>query len=547
MKLKKIIDGVKKRVTGHQIKIFILILSLVGIILIQFFENNLLQERQGSSPRAQSSVICSTQGGCGGKCNIQQNNGCGYGGCRFWEYCADFSDNGIDNYSCWDTTANGTIEPNWSLACGYERANASPPRSVEPTRGPTQPGQIYPTNNPFLPTNSPTPQISSQPQPSPSGSSCTWGSAIYPHGFCSITSTDVGFYTNMKVFLYCDKSNANASSLGWVQERTGTTCPRYSHDLVRNTACMANNVAVNSAYPCCSGYSENGICKLKTGTAPQATSTPTPSSTLLTPTLTLNPSLSVTLTPTGIVGLSPTATPRQPSLTSSPVPTTPQANSPTPTSIPTQTPRPTSTSIPTATPTRQPTQTPIPSASPTPTLSPCTVGLVNPQDERVITNTSEVISFTPCPETNNEWYLMTITELVSNKTNRIKILGLSHYVYAYTADDLYTQSVGAKFFTNGQKYQWQVAQCVNADCTASIGNRFSGVRYFYWKSKSGELPSSTPIVSPKRFATATLIPIQTTVSTNSPTPSLSLPPTITNTPVPQTPFTQVSLDGNKGV
>ncbi len=56
-----------------------------------------------SSPQNQNTAeksICSVATGCGGACNSNFNQGCGYGGCREWEDCV--------NNTCIDTTNLGT-------------------------------------------------------------------------------------------------------------------------------------------------------------------------------------------------------------------------------------------------------------------------------------------------------------------------------------------------------------------------------------------------------------------------------------------------------
>lgn len=53
-----------------------------------------------TSPSSASQGVCSVATGCGGACNSNLNQGCGYGGCRAWEDCV--------NNTCIDTTNLGT-------------------------------------------------------------------------------------------------------------------------------------------------------------------------------------------------------------------------------------------------------------------------------------------------------------------------------------------------------------------------------------------------------------------------------------------------------
>lgn len=82
------------------------------------------------SSRAQM-TSCTIPGGCGGNCDPNQNMGCGYGGCRSWEYCADENRDSI--YSCYDTTNLGSNQPDYSRACGHDRANQIYPSITVPT------------------------------------------------------------------------------------------------------------------------------------------------------------------------------------------------------------------------------------------------------------------------------------------------------------------------------------------------------------------------------------------------------------------------------
>lgn len=95
-------------------------------------------------------VKCNNPQGCGGNCNPNQNTGCGYGGCRFWEYCADENRDGI--YSCYDTTDNGKRQPDFNRACGYEKTNQQNPSNVPATPTSTPRPTLSPTPTTALPT-----------------------------------------------------------------------------------------------------------------------------------------------------------------------------------------------------------------------------------------------------------------------------------------------------------------------------------------------------------------------------------------------------------
>ncbi len=530
-------------------KTFLITLFLIISAFGSYFFRESLTSRQVTQSQAQQAVICTIQGGCGGKCNPSQNFGCGYGGCRFWEYCADIDQNG--EYSCYDTTSNGSRDPDYALACGRDKANASIPQGArQPTQQPLNTPQsenkavIRPTATPVRPTSNiiPTP-TSSPPQATNklSGSSCSSDGVEYPSGFCTITSTDVGFGTNMKVFLYCDKNNSNASSQGWVQEQTGTTCPRYNYDSERNTACMANGAKVNDQYKCCSGYSSGGICNIASS---KPTATPLPNTTdgkctyigdrdCISPTVTKVPTNTATPQPT-----------RKPTVTSSPKPT----RTPTPTSRPTatRTPSPTSrslarqaattTKIPTATVTStpRPTATQNPTAPPTfiPTAKPvvqnCTITLNSPTDEQILTVSSQLV-FNPCSKTDTEFYRINVIEKgTPGKTAIINVQGISPRIALSTVNN---QKAGG-FFISGKAYEWNVWRCTNGNCNFALPGS-SPKRTFYWLQKLS--PTATITVTPTMtpMPTATLKPSPTNIIVPTATPKPSNTPIVASpTPVP---------------
>lgn len=92
--------------------------------------------------------VCNKPEGCGGDCNPQQNNGCGWGGCRYWEQCAD--DNGDGLYSCHDRT-NGQdywkMTPPPSNVCAG-RVNVPVPSTAPKTPTPTGAPPATPTPRP---------------------------------------------------------------------------------------------------------------------------------------------------------------------------------------------------------------------------------------------------------------------------------------------------------------------------------------------------------------------------------------------------------------
>ncbi len=524
---------------------FFLIISAFG----SYFFRESLTSRQVTQSQAQQAVMCTLQGGCGGNCNPSQNSGCGYGGCRFWEYCADVDQNGA--YSCYDTTANGSRDPDYTLACGRDKANASIPQGTrQPTQQPLNTPQggnaavTRPTVTPVRPTSNinPTPtSTSSQQTKNLTGSNCSFDGVEYPTGFCTITSTDVGFGTNMKVFLYCDKNNANASSQGWVQEQTGTTCPRYSYDSERNTACMANGAKVNDKYKCCSGYSSGGICNI---TSSKPTATPLPNTTdgkctyigdrdCISPTVTKVPINTSTPQPT-----------RNPTVTSSPKPT----RTPTPTSKPTatRTPSPTSrslarqvataTNIPTATVTSTPRPTAPQKPTATPTLIPtarpvvqnCTITLNSPADEQILSVSSQ-LEFNPCAKTDTEFYRINVIEKgTQGKTAIINVQGISPRIALSTVNN---QKTGG-FFISGKTYEWNVWRCTNGNCNQALPGT-SPKRIFYWLQKLSPTATITVTLTITPMPTATLIPspTNTIVPTSTPKPS-NTPVVSTPTPVP---------------
>jgi hypothetical protein len=117
-----------------------------------------------TNPSGTQGGVCSVATGCGGACNSNFNQGCGYGGCREWEDCV--------NNTCIDTTNLGTQSAGenacHSLATVGSPENTSSsgqpsntPTTVPPTNIPqnptsqTQPTQIVPTNQQPSPTPTP--------------------------------------------------------------------------------------------------------------------------------------------------------------------------------------------------------------------------------------------------------------------------------------------------------------------------------------------------------------------------------------------------------
>lgn len=106
---------------------------------------------QPSSPSAASGAKCDKVEGCGGACNPDVNSGCGYYGCRFWEWCSPSG-------TCIDTTNGNGDNPPGPNACmsksdpgGGNVLPSSPPQS-NPTQKPIATGGN--SGNP--PINTPT-------------------------------------------------------------------------------------------------------------------------------------------------------------------------------------------------------------------------------------------------------------------------------------------------------------------------------------------------------------------------------------------------------
>lgn len=124
-----------------------------------------------TNPGNTSGAVCTVATGCGGACNSNFNQGCGYGGCRAWEDCV--------NNTCIDTTNLGT-QPAGANAC-HGLASADSPGNTVPTSGQapstppqsttvpqnptqTQPTQVVLSTNPTtIPSQSPTPRTSCRP------------------------------------------------------------------------------------------------------------------------------------------------------------------------------------------------------------------------------------------------------------------------------------------------------------------------------------------------------------------------------------------------
>lgn len=96
-----------------------------------------------TNPGGTQGGVCTTATGCGGACNSNFNQGCGYGGCRAWEDCV--------NNTCIDTTNLGT-QPAGANACN-NLATAGSPENTVPTSGQAPPNT--PSPNTSQPTSAP--------------------------------------------------------------------------------------------------------------------------------------------------------------------------------------------------------------------------------------------------------------------------------------------------------------------------------------------------------------------------------------------------------
>lgn len=91
------------------------------------------------APTCLAGSQCKYQEGCGGLCNINQNNGCYCGGCRDWEYC-------VNGTCMWQGIAG--YDPN--KACNKQTASAYP---TPISNNPNNPDIPNNPNNPATPNN----------------------------------------------------------------------------------------------------------------------------------------------------------------------------------------------------------------------------------------------------------------------------------------------------------------------------------------------------------------------------------------------------------
>jgi hypothetical protein len=102
-----------------------------------------------------SNAICDKVGGCGGACNPQVNSGCGYYGCRFWEWCSPSG-------TCIDTTNGNGNNPPGPNAClsksdpGGENVIVTNAPQATPTKSANTATPVSPNTSSTKPTLTPT-------------------------------------------------------------------------------------------------------------------------------------------------------------------------------------------------------------------------------------------------------------------------------------------------------------------------------------------------------------------------------------------------------
>ncbi len=121
-------------------------------------------------------TICSVATGCGGACNSNMNQGCGYGGCRAWEDCV--------NNTCIDTTNLGTQSAGENACNGLATADSPQNKPSTTTTGGTDSGT---KTNPTAPTS-----VTQTPNPTSSTSGSNPNSKQTPTILPTVPSTPSG-------------------------------------------------------------------------------------------------------------------------------------------------------------------------------------------------------------------------------------------------------------------------------------------------------------------------------------------------------------------
>ncbi len=185
---------------------------------------------------------CTSQDACGGRCDPNLNDGCGYAGCRFWEKCV--AGNCIDL-----TNGNPNVVPGPD-ACGDKGKNYLIP-TVTPSvssQSASAPVSVGSNNIASIISGS-------------TGNACDYQGKSYEHGYCSPTSA-TGPY------LFCDNGN-------WKTDN-GSVCIRGK------VVCIGNGAKKTNRDCCSQTVSNTGIC-VAPGTSATAGQLPKASNPTLSP------------------------------------------------------------------------------------------------------------------------------------------------------------------------------------------------------------------------------------------------------------------------